>query len=304
MKVVGIDFEAAKIRVAQLIGRTDLIINPADDKGLTLEEYAEAKRLPREFLIARGVRQQNYFGKPAIRIPYFRNEQDENPSIKFRLSLTGQTKTRWKRGDRTTRDALRVDLQRPASRVIEEHVAAIDAIRRRSMAANYSGICTSARDRLRRDLTEPDFLLGQFISTTSRMLLVAPTGLGKTNLAMAVGAAIADGADFLHWIGCGRQRHVLVGWYWRNWGVAGGSGVWNVYHLPSGRYVTSFSGASRTARSIAKRFCEEADQLADWTAPPADDPTIGLRLHRIARRLSGGRPDLRLLQGGAKRASP
>jgi hypothetical protein len=100
MKVVGIDFEAAKIRVAQLIGRTDLIINPADDKGLTLEEYAEAKRLPREFLIARGVRQQNYFGKPAIRIPYFRNEQDENPSIKFRLSLTGQTKTRWKRGDR------------------------------------------------------------------------------------------------------------------------------------------------------------------------------------------------------------
>ena len=93
-----------------------------------------------------------------------------------------------------------------------------------------------------------------------------------------------------------------VGWFWRNWGVAGG-GVWSVYHLPSGRYVTSFSGPGRKARSIAKRFCEEADGLADWTAPPADDPTIGLRLHRIALRLSGGRPDLRLLQGGAKRAS-
>ena len=100
------------------------------------------------------------------------------------------------------------------------------------------------------------------------------------------------------------ERRGRVGWYWRNWGVAGGSGVWSVYHLPSGRYVTSFSGAGRTARSIAKRFCEEADQLADWTAPPAHDPTIFLRLHRIALRLSGGRPDLRLLQGGAKRASP
>jgi hypothetical protein len=99
------------------------------------------------------------------------------------------------------------------------------------------------------------------------------------------------------------ERKRRVGWFWRNWGVAGGSGVWSVSHLPTGRYVTSFSGGGRTARSVGKRFCEEANRLAAWTAPLVDDPNIGLRLHRIALRLSGGRPALRLLQGGAEGAS-
>jgi len=50
-----------------------------------------------------------------------------------------------------------------------------------------------------RDLPEPDWLLGSVISTTTRALLTAPTGLGKTNFSMALAVAIAAGKDFLHW---------------------------------------------------------------------------------------------------------
>jgi hypothetical protein len=97
------------------------------------------------------------------------------------------------------------------------------------------------------------------------------------------------------------ERRGCCGWFWRNWGVSGGRGVWRVYHRPSGRYMRSFSGPGRTARTIAKKFCEEADPLADWTGLPPNDLTIDLRLHQIALRLTGGRPDLRLVQGGRGR---
>jgi hypothetical protein len=54
-------------------------------------------------------------------------------------------------------------------------------------------------DWLARDLPEPDFIMGDWLTTTTRGLLVAPTGLGKTNFAMAMGMHIAAGTDFLHW---------------------------------------------------------------------------------------------------------
>jgi AAA domain len=54
-------------------------------------------------------------------------------------------------------------------------------------------------DWLARDLPEPDFIMGDWLTTTTRGLLVAPTGLGKTNFAMALGMHIAAGTDFLHW---------------------------------------------------------------------------------------------------------
>jgi hypothetical protein len=62
---------------------------------------------------------------------------------------------------------------------------------------------------LAREIPEPGFLLGGLLSTTSRLLLIGPTGLGKTNLLVALGMAIADGRDFLHWRGNGRPRRVL-----------------------------------------------------------------------------------------------
>ena len=59
----------------------------------------------------------------------------------------------------------------------------------------------SIDDWISRDLLPPDFMLGDWLSTTTRGLLVAPTGLGKTNFAMALGLHAAAGVDFLHWRG-------------------------------------------------------------------------------------------------------
>ena len=60
-----------------------------------------------------------------------------------------------------------------------------------------------------RELPPLDPVLGELVTTTSRVMVVGPTGLGKTNLLMAAGIAMADGRDFLHWRGCGRPRRVL-----------------------------------------------------------------------------------------------
>ncbi len=61
---------------------------------------------------------------------------------------------------------------------------------------------------LARDLPPPDFLLGELFSTTSRVELIGPTGLGKTMFALAAAFAIALGRGFLHWRG-GKPRRVL-----------------------------------------------------------------------------------------------
>jgi hypothetical protein len=50
-----------------------------------------------------------------------------------------------------------------------------------------------------RTLPPRDKLLGEWMSTTSRILLTADTGLGKTNFCMAIAAHAAVGQDFLHW---------------------------------------------------------------------------------------------------------
>jgi hypothetical protein len=51
------------------------------------------------------------------------------------------------------------------------------------------------------DLPPPDFLLGDLLHVTSRMLLVGATGIGKTNFVLALSMAVASGSDFLHWRG-------------------------------------------------------------------------------------------------------
>ena len=62
---------------------------------------------------------------------------------------------------------------------------------------------------LARDLPKPDFLLGELLSTTARGELIGPTGLGKTNWLIALGLAVADGVNFLHWRGSGCLKRVL-----------------------------------------------------------------------------------------------
>jgi hypothetical protein len=68
--------------------------------------------------------------------------------------------------------------------------------------------CLSLADWLARDLPPADNVLGRLLSTTSRLMLVAASGLGKTSFAMAKAFAMADGHGFLHWRG-GRPCRVL-----------------------------------------------------------------------------------------------
>jgi RecA-family ATPase len=60
----------------------------------------------------------------------------------------------------------------------------------------------------RREIPTPDWLSGTWLSTTSRVLIVGPTGLGKTMFGIALAFAIASGAAFLHW-SAGRETRVL-----------------------------------------------------------------------------------------------
>ena len=52
---------------------------------------------------------------------------------------------------------------------------------------------------LKRELPVPDRLLGEWLTTTSRTIMSAATGIGKTNFGLAFAAHAAAGVDFLHW---------------------------------------------------------------------------------------------------------
>ena len=54
---------------------------------------------------------------------------------------------------------------------------------------------------LARQLPEPDCLLGKWLTTTTRAIINAPTGLGKTMLGIGLGMRMAAGVGFLHWLG-------------------------------------------------------------------------------------------------------
>ena len=72
-----------------------------------------------------------------------------------------------------------------------------------------SGFPVTLEDWLERDdLIPRDLLLGNLLSTTTRALLIGPTGLGKTMFGLAVALAIVCNAGFLHW-GAGRAGRVL-----------------------------------------------------------------------------------------------
>jgi hypothetical protein len=65
-------------------------------------------------------------------------------------------------------------------------------------------------DWLERDLPPPDCICGNWLTTTSRVLMVAPTGLGKTMLGIGIGMAIAASRDFLHWRGIRPARVLYI----------------------------------------------------------------------------------------------
>jgi hypothetical protein len=72
----------------------------AEADGLTLEDYANAKRLPLAFLRELGLTEFRYRGRSAVRIPYY-DERDREVAVRQRLSLAGRQRFNWRRGSKT-----------------------------------------------------------------------------------------------------------------------------------------------------------------------------------------------------------
>ena len=72
-------------------------------QGCTLRQYAEAKKLPVEFLGGLGLREISYLGHPAVRIPYL-DESGSEDAVRFRRAIAkserGDNRFRWKKGDK------------------------------------------------------------------------------------------------------------------------------------------------------------------------------------------------------------
>src|SRR5262249_39478251 len=54
-------------------------------------------------------------------------------------------------------------------------------------------------DWLARELAPPDFICGKWLTTTSRTIINAETGIGKTLVGIGLGMQGSAGLGFLHW---------------------------------------------------------------------------------------------------------
>jgi hypothetical protein len=80
---------------------TTTTAQPRDE--VTLEQYAEAKKLPVEFLKRLGLKDIFYIDQNAVRIPYYDENGNEGP-VRFRLKLNkteeGDGRFRWRKGSK------------------------------------------------------------------------------------------------------------------------------------------------------------------------------------------------------------
>jgi hypothetical protein len=74
----------------------------------------------------------------------------------------------------------------------------LDAERSRRTQASGAALHSPA-DWAARQLEPPDFLMGELFSTTSRVLIAADTGLGKSMIGLGLAFAMHLGRDFLRW---------------------------------------------------------------------------------------------------------
>src|SRR5215204_689568 len=77
------------------------------EHGCTLKEYSDIKKLPEDFLRGLGLRDVSYLDKPAVRIPY-PDEDGQEVAVRFRTSLEGTEKFRWRSGDKPLPYGLRL----------------------------------------------------------------------------------------------------------------------------------------------------------------------------------------------------
>ena len=71
---------------------------PQRSSGLTVQQFAEAKKLSVEFLEQLGLRDINYSGRAAVEIPYRDDDREDDIAVRYRLSNDGPEKFRWKPG--------------------------------------------------------------------------------------------------------------------------------------------------------------------------------------------------------------
>jgi putative DNA primase/helicase len=116
MKIEGVDFNAAKLRAAEILQRHDLIRgtrvpnggggplqrgNGAAHSGCTLDDYAALKKLPVEFLRSLGLDEsRNKYGAPRVTIPYFAADGTV-AAVHLRIANHGKDKFLWRTGDKT-----------------------------------------------------------------------------------------------------------------------------------------------------------------------------------------------------------
>jgi hypothetical protein len=65
--------------------------------------------------------------------------------------------------------------------------------------ADMGGAVLDLDSWLKRDLPKPDPILGHWLTTTSRVLIPGPTGIGKSMFGVALGMSVSAGMPFLRW---------------------------------------------------------------------------------------------------------
>jgi len=70
-----------------------------ESKGCTLAQYAEAKKLPLEFLQSLSLQEVSNKGNPALRIPYL-SPEGQTVAVRLRIALDAKDRFRWKSRDK------------------------------------------------------------------------------------------------------------------------------------------------------------------------------------------------------------
>jgi hypothetical protein len=73
--------------------------------GITLTEYATAKRLPEDFLLDLGVAEVKRKGQRALEMPYL-DTAGQVVAVRYRVSLSGDLRFVWRRGDKAKQNGL------------------------------------------------------------------------------------------------------------------------------------------------------------------------------------------------------